>query len=388
MNRAVSKMKYDAGRGRAVLTALAALCAVSAWVCPLAVAEDPRVPYLVNYQGVLRDHQGNAASNGNYIVAFRLWDAPTGGNLLWGQAYPVHVMDGYFNVVLGFGGQNIAGAAYDNLPDALDEPNRYMGLTMHGGSEITPRQQLLSSPYALTAQRAELAAYAEHAAQADNASTAAVAVVALDADTVDGKEASAFLEKGAYPTDGSGGDDGIVFPLNPSGGSGDKAYLKYYNPDAWGEDLTLELGIENDLGDDIKLKASGDVDVRASRDVDIRGERNVDVHADGYIYLNPGNGNGDIRLRGKVLRKRNTVYEDYEYTAWKDCFLMIYAYRGKHNVRLKDSSGTVYFQDNFFHSSGGADTSFQCIPLMKGDKFYVTEENTSKLKMWTVNLGY
>jgi hypothetical protein len=60
------------------------------------------------------------------------------------------------------------------------------------------------------------------------------------------------------PTAGTGAN-GIVFPANPGGGSGDLATIQYYA--ATGEQSVLELTVTNDADDIIKLNASGGVSV-------------------------------------------------------------------------------------------------------------------------------
>jgi hypothetical protein len=58
------------------------------------------------------------------------------------------------------------------------------------------------------------------------------------------------------PTSGSG-TAGIIFPSDPGGGSGDVASIKWYAYS--GEDCYLELNVQNDANDRIRLVASGGV---------------------------------------------------------------------------------------------------------------------------------
>ena len=119
-------------------------------------------PSLVNYQGKLTDAGGNPLPNGLYGVAFRIWNkkaATDSGNLLiWGQEYNVAVQNGVFNVILGSaGGTPVTNAAVLDIGFAFGESERFIGLTVTrstngtviaGASEVVPRQQVLSSPYA------------------------------------------------------------------------------------------------------------------------------------------------------------------------------------------------------------------------------------------------
>ncbi len=53
------------------------------------------------------------------------------------------------------------------------------------------------------------------------------------------------------------GNNGIIFPSDPGGGSGDRAWIKYYP--TINEACTLELGTSNDRDDNILLNTSGSV---------------------------------------------------------------------------------------------------------------------------------
>ena len=58
------------------------------------------------------------------------------------------------------------------------------------------------------------------------------------------------------------GNNGIIFPSNPGGGSSDSAWLKYYP--RRGEARTLEIGTSNDGDDNISLMPSGNVGIGMS----------------------------------------------------------------------------------------------------------------------------
>lgn len=162
---------------RTALAILAALCALHGGDHSRAQS----VPSLINYQGRLTDAAGNPLPNGTYGIAFRIWnkkDATMPGNLLiWGQEYNVAVQNGVFNVVLGApGGTAITNTAVNDLNFAFTEMNRYFGLTVTRGTnglsvtnaiEIVPRQQVLTSPFAFSAQHAESARFATNCLTAE-----------------------------------------------------------------------------------------------------------------------------------------------------------------------------------------------------------------------------
>ena len=83
-------------------------------------------------------------------VQFRIYDSLTGGTLIWGRQFPVScTADGVFNVLLNDGGTWLAGAT-NKLQGAFQGNTRYLELTVLGyGGAIAPRQQLVSSPYAM-----------------------------------------------------------------------------------------------------------------------------------------------------------------------------------------------------------------------------------------------
>lgn len=64
------------------------------------------------------------------------------------------------------------------------------------------------------------------------------------------------VKSAIIPSAGSG-NNGIIFPSDPGGGSGDSAWIKFYPTS--GENCVLDIGVSNDSGDRINLHASGGV---------------------------------------------------------------------------------------------------------------------------------
>jgi hypothetical protein len=101
------------------------------------------VPQTLSYQGVLRDADGDLVADGNYSLTFKLYTAPDGGTALWTETQPaVPVVNGIFNAILG---------SVTSLTLSFDEPY-FLGVTVGGGSELTPRIPLTASAYSLRAR--------------------------------------------------------------------------------------------------------------------------------------------------------------------------------------------------------------------------------------------
>ena len=83
-------------------------------LAPAAPAAPPEVPAQISYQGVLLDTLGEPRT-GNVDLTLRIWDAPTGGTLVYKQVFPsVALAAGVFTVRLG-----PTGAASDTPDDPL-----------------------------------------------------------------------------------------------------------------------------------------------------------------------------------------------------------------------------------------------------------------------------
>ena len=104
-----------------------------------------KVPGSFNYQGVLRDGLGGALPAAPTLVHFKLYDVPAAGSALWTQEATVLLdLNGLFNVTLTDENGLLTGVIASHA-------TLFLGLTVEGGSEISPRQQLLSVPFALKA---------------------------------------------------------------------------------------------------------------------------------------------------------------------------------------------------------------------------------------------
>jgi len=100
-----------------------------------------QVPALLGYQGRLLRADGTAAS-GTASVTFALFDASTGGTALWSESQTLGLSDGYYATFLGL----VAAP-----PAGIFDGARWLELRV-GSETLSPRMQLGSVPFALTAR--------------------------------------------------------------------------------------------------------------------------------------------------------------------------------------------------------------------------------------------
>ena len=93
------------------------------------------VPQLLNFQGVLKNN-GVPVPNGSHTITFAIYDAPSGGTVLWTETQSVTTNTGHFAVLLG---------SVTPIPNnVLKGTNKYLGITVPPDPELSPRQQLVS----------------------------------------------------------------------------------------------------------------------------------------------------------------------------------------------------------------------------------------------------
>lgn len=135
--------------------------------CALAGAQ---VPNLLNYQGRLTDASGNALT-GTYSVKFALYSGATGGTALWSETQSsISVNQGLFNVLLG---------SVTALPTTIFNAQLYLGITVGTDPEMTPRQQIAATAYALNSGQLggqPASQYANHATAVTSALSTSVTV--------------------------------------------------------------------------------------------------------------------------------------------------------------------------------------------------------------------
>ena len=93
-----------------------------------------QAPQTLTYQGKLTDASGNAIE-GSVALKFKLYDASSGGNLLWEESQQVEAIDGLVNVILG---------SVTPLALSFGQP-LWLSISVDAGSELEPRTELTSA---------------------------------------------------------------------------------------------------------------------------------------------------------------------------------------------------------------------------------------------------
>lgn len=100
------------------------------------------IPRLIYYQGNLAGTSGNPI-NGNQPMVFSIWSSNIGGTKLWQETHSVvPVNEGLFSVMLG---------SQNSMPlEVFSSKTRYLDIVI-SGEILSPRQQIVSVPYAYEA---------------------------------------------------------------------------------------------------------------------------------------------------------------------------------------------------------------------------------------------
>lgn len=99
---------------------------------------------ILNYQAKVQSAAGESVADGTYTVRFRIYDALTGGNVLWEETHRTRIESGIASVRLG-----------SLTPIGLDfnSDGYYLGVKIGNDSELSPRKQLDGVPFALNARK-------------------------------------------------------------------------------------------------------------------------------------------------------------------------------------------------------------------------------------------
>jgi len=142
-NRLMTLIRWLMPNGGTLLLVVLLVVTQSVWARPMQSVTSAPGPSAttVNYQGRLAN-SGGTPLTGTYGMTFALYDAATGGNLVWGPEShaAVPVSSGLFNV--GLGSQTSGG-----IPTSVWNGDRYLEITV-GGEVLAPRELIRSVPIA------------------------------------------------------------------------------------------------------------------------------------------------------------------------------------------------------------------------------------------------
>jgi len=96
----------------------------------------------LSIQGVLRDATGASVPDATKNFTFRLYTVATGGTKVWDETQAINVINGVYSATLGVV-NSLAGLNYD--------VSYWLGISVDGAEELTPRTKLTLSPYAILA---------------------------------------------------------------------------------------------------------------------------------------------------------------------------------------------------------------------------------------------
>lgn len=102
-----------------------------------------QAPATLSYQGILMQEDGvTPLADGEHSIQFAFYTAATDGTALFTRTLAVTTIKGLFTCIIGDGSADNAA-----LPSSLGTQELYIGLSVDGSAELTPRTRLTSAPY-------------------------------------------------------------------------------------------------------------------------------------------------------------------------------------------------------------------------------------------------
>ncbi len=118
-----------------------ALCCLMLGAFSLSAQEIP-----VSVQGVVRNTDGSVFPTGNYSMKFRIYTLATGGTAIWTEEQEgVRIEGGVYSVLIG---------KITPLSNITFNQTLYLGVSVDGGTELSPRALFTAAPAARYALRA------------------------------------------------------------------------------------------------------------------------------------------------------------------------------------------------------------------------------------------
>lgn len=109
-----------------------------------------KAPNYVNFQGKLTN-QNRAPISGNVDIKFSVYDAATGGTVLWSEIHTAApVTNGMFNVLLG----SLNPVDFSTIFTGAAGEQRWLEVKVSADPPMTPRQPIVSVPYSINSETA------------------------------------------------------------------------------------------------------------------------------------------------------------------------------------------------------------------------------------------
>lgn len=94
----------------------------------------------LSIQGVLRDNTGASVADATKNLTFRLYTVETSGTAVWDETQTIEVVNGVYSATLG---------VVNSLAELDYSVSYWLGISIDGAEEMTPRTKLTLSPYAI-----------------------------------------------------------------------------------------------------------------------------------------------------------------------------------------------------------------------------------------------
>lgn len=117
--------------------------AIAATFLLLTAGAVAQIPRTMSFQGTIAS--GNVTPNSTPSLTFRIYTSSAGGTAIWQETITTQLTARFFSVILGNTSSNPLNISFDQ--------QYWIGITVGSGTEMTPRVQLTSAPYALDAAR-------------------------------------------------------------------------------------------------------------------------------------------------------------------------------------------------------------------------------------------
>lgn len=108
-----------------------------------------QIPRQISYQGFITGPGGQPIADGTHTLELRIYDAPTGNGALHAETQVVRTQGGIFSAILGISTPFASSLAFDR--------QYWLGVSVDGTPEMTPRTAFTSAPYALNSATADVA---------------------------------------------------------------------------------------------------------------------------------------------------------------------------------------------------------------------------------------